>query len=66
MIPIFNVLSVENTLVADRIYRDLAPEEVTYPYVTWFLTGGEALNDKDEPSIIHTGKADRFRCACDI
>lgn len=52
MIPIFNVLSVENTLVADRIYRDLAPEEVTYPYVTWFLTGGEALNDKDEPSAV--------------
>ncbi|WP_151815082.1 tail completion protein gp17 [Acinetobacter soli] len=55
MIPVFDVLSVDvnvSDLVADRIYRDMATEDCLYPYVTWFLTGGEPLNDIDEPATV--------------
>lgn len=55
MIPVFNVLSANSAvalLVSDRIYRDLAPENCQYPYVSWFLTGGEPLNDIDEPATV--------------
>ncbi|ENU80013.1 hypothetical protein F975_01765 [Acinetobacter sp. ANC 3789] len=55
MIPVFNVLNANTdvaALVADRIYKDLAPENTQYPFVTWFITGGEPFNDIDEPATV--------------
>lgn len=55
MIPVFNVLTADadvTALVLDRIFRDIAAENCKYPYVTWFLIGGEPLNDIDEPATI--------------
>lgn len=42
---IFDLLK---TLVGNRVYPDVAPENVTLPYITYQQIGGEALNFFDQ------------------
>lgn len=49
---LFDALKV---LVANRVYPSVAPEGAATPYVTWQVTGGQALNflDGEQPSKKH-------------
>lgn len=57
-IPIFKILNADDAATALlgkdkglRVWRDGAPEDPVYPYVAWFLVGGEPINHVDEPAL---------------